>query len=36
MENKASWHHGVPTAEQHAMAVEEINNRIKDLEKTLK
>lgn len=35
MENVASWHHGVPTAEQHARAVEEITNRIKELEKSL-
>ena len=35
MENVASWHHGVPTAEQHARAVEEITNRIKELEKIL-
>ncbi len=35
MENKASWHHGVPSAEQHAQAVEEITNRIVELEKSL-
>lgn len=35
MENVASWHHGVPTAVQHAQAVEEITNRIKELEKSL-
>lgn len=35
MENKASWHHGVPTAEQHSMAVEEITDRIKELEKRI-
>lgn len=35
MENVASWHHGVPTAEQHARAVEEITNRINELEKSL-
>lgn len=35
MENVASWHHGVPTAEQHAAAVEEITNRINELEKAL-
>lgn len=36
MENVASWHHGVPSEEQHAKAVEEIDNRIKELEKTLR
>lgn len=35
MENIASWHHGVPTEEQHAMAVAEINDRITELEKTV-
>ncbi len=35
MENQASWHHGVPSAEQHAQAVEEITNRIVELEKSL-
>lgn len=32
MENKASWHHGVPTQEQYETAVEEINQRIATLE----
>ncbi len=36
MENKASWHHGVPTEEQHAQAVEEITDRIKKMEETVK
>ncbi len=33
MENVAKWHHGVPTEEQYAQAVEEISERIKALEK---
>lgn len=35
MENVAGWHHGVPTEEQYAQAVEEISERIKALEKEL-
>ena len=29
MENVAKWHHGVPTAEQYAQAMNELDNRIK-------
>jgi transketolase len=32
MENKASWHHGVPTKEQYEEAIKEINQRIATLE----
>lgn len=32
MENVAKWHHGVPTAEEYAKAIEEIEKRIKSLE----
>ncbi len=32
MENVPKWHHGVPTAEQYAMAIEEIDERIKKME----
>ena len=35
MENVAKWHHGVPTAEQYAQAVAEIEERIKELEEAL-
>lgn len=31
MENKASWHHGVPTKEQYEEAIKEINQRIATL-----
>lgn len=33
MENKASWHHGVPTKEQYEQAIKEINEHIATLEK---
>jgi transketolase len=32
MENKASWHHGVPTQEQYEQAIKEINEHIAILE----
>ncbi len=32
MENVPKWHHGVPTAEQYALAIEEIDERIKKME----
>ncbi|MCR4569801.1 MAG: transketolase [Bacteroidales bacterium] len=32
MENVAKWHHGVPTAEQYAQALEEIDTRINEME----
>lgn len=35
MENIAKWHHGVPTAEQYAQAISEIEDRIAKLEKAL-
>ena len=35
MENVAKWHHGVPSAEQYAQAVQEINERIIKLEEAL-
>ena len=35
MENVAKWHHGVPTEEQYAQAVAEIETRIKSLEEAL-
>ena len=35
MENVAKWHHGVPTAEQYAQAIDEIEDRIKKLEEAL-
>ncbi len=35
MENVAEWHHGVPTAEQFAQALQEINKRIVKLEEAL-
>jgi hypothetical protein len=33
MENVASWHHGVPTDEQYAIALKEISTRINEIEK---
>ena len=35
MENVAKWHHGVPTAEQYAQAIQEIEARIKEMEAAL-
>ena len=35
MENVAKWHHGVPTAEQYAQGIAEIEERIKELEEAL-
>ncbi len=35
MENVAKWHHGVPTEEQYAQAVREIEERIKNMEESL-
>ena len=36
MENVLKWHHGVPSAEQYELAIEEISNRIVELEKDMK
>ena len=33
MENVLKWHHGVPSAEDYAKAIEEIDNRIEELKK---
>lgn len=33
MENVAKWHHGMPDAEQYTMALEEIDCRIKEMQK---
>ena len=33
MENVAKWHHGVPSSEQYDLAIKEIDERIKNLEK---
>ena len=35
MENVAKWHHGVPTKEQYAQAIAEIETKIKSLEEAL-
>ena len=35
MENVAKWHHGVPSPEQYAQAIEEIESRIKLMEEAL-
>jgi len=35
MENVAKWHHGVPTPEQYALAVNEIDARIKQMERAI-
>ena len=35
MENVAKWHHGVPSPEQYAQAIEEIESRIKSMEEAL-
>ena len=32
MEGVAKWHHGVPSNEQYEQAIQEISERIKDLE----
>lgn len=36
MENILKWHHGVPTAEEYAAAISEIENRIVELENAMK
>lgn len=35
MENVAKWHHGVPSEEEYALAIQEIETRIKSLEEAL-
>lgn len=35
MENVAKWHHGVPSEEEYAQAIQEIETRIKSLEEAL-
>jgi len=36
MENVAKWHHGVPTAEQYAVAIEDIEKRIAKVKEEMK
>jgi transketolase len=36
MENVAKWHHGVPSAEQYAVAIEDIEKRIAKVKEEMK